>query len=151
MVKINSSFCRRSATDAVERLSKQSRTESAKVKAHRSSSKPLFASLRPAKQEQHILGFPVIEWDSDNEDGISYSSDAEGDDEALCRDTAKLQGLSPIAIAVRPRRISYPQDPAMSVQGRGLVRSIAFQSHLSLLNSTNPSLQGGRVPRDCVE
>jgi hypothetical protein len=151
MANKDNCVCRRSATNAVERLYKQSLTKSKRAKGHLSSSKLLFALLCPAKQEQHILGFPVIEWDSDNEDGISYSSDAEGDDEALCRDTAKLQGLSPIAIAVRPRRISYPQDPAMSVQGRGLVRSIAFQSHLSLLNSTNPSLQGGRVPRDCVE
>jgi hypothetical protein len=136
MDKINSSFCRRSATDAVERLSKRSRTESVKAKGHLSSPELLFASLRPAKQEQLILGFPVIEWDSDNEDEIDYFSDAEGGDEALCRDTAKLQVLSPIAADVRPRRLSYPQDPAMHVRECGLLRSKAFLSHLSLMDSS---------------
>jgi hypothetical protein len=127
MLKINSSFCRRSATDAVERLSKRSRTESVNRKVHLSSSEPLlFASLRPAEQEQLILGFPVIEWDSDDEDGTDYSSDSEGGDEALCRETAKLQVLSPIATAVRPRRL--PEC--------GLVRSKAFPLHLSLMDSS---------------
>jgi hypothetical protein len=136
MLKINSSFCRRSATDAVERMSKRSRTESVKGKGHLSSSELLFASLRPAEQEQLILGFPVIEWDSDNEDRSDYSRDSEEDDEALCRDTAKLQVLSPIATAVRPRRLSYPQDQAMRVRECGLVRSKAFLSHLSLMDSS---------------
>jgi hypothetical protein len=136
MVKINSSFCRRSATDAVERLSKQSRTESAKVKAHRSSSKPLFASLRPAEQEQLILGFPVIEWDSENEDGTYYFSDSEGDNEALRCHTAKLQVLSLITTAVRPRRLSCPRDPAMSARECGLLRSKAILSRLSLMDSS---------------
>jgi hypothetical protein len=136
MAKVNSSFCRRSATDAVERLSKRSRTEeSAKGKGHISSSELLFASLPPAKQEQLILGFPVIEWDSDDENGTDYSSDSEGGDEALCREIAKLEVLSPIATAVRPRRLSYPQNPVISVRECGLVRSKAFLSHLSLLDS----------------
>jgi hypothetical protein len=136
MVKVNSSLCRRSATDAVERLSKRSRTECLKRKGHLSSSPELlFASLRPAEQEQLILGFPVIEWDSDDEDETDYSSDSEGSDEALCRETAKLLVLSPIATAVRPRRLSYPQDPVMSVRECGLVRSKAFLSHLSLMDS----------------
>jgi hypothetical protein len=148
MVKENSSFCRRCATDAVERLSKRSRTEYVNAKGYLSPSERvgigerLLGSLRPVEQEL-ILGFPVIEWDSDNEDGTNYSSDSEGDDEALCRDTAKLLVLSPIA---RPRRLSYPQAPVMSERGCGLVRSKAFLSHLSLLDSRNPSLHGGRVP-----
>jgi hypothetical protein len=146
MANKDNCFCRRSATDAVERLNKRSLTKSKKAKGRLSSSGLLFASLRPAKQEQHILGFPVIEWDSDNEDGIDYFSDAEGGDEAFCRGTAKLQVLSPIATAVRPRRFSYPQDPAMSIRGCGLVRSKAYRSHLSLLDSINASLHGGRVP-----
>ncbi len=66
----------------------------------------------------------MIEWDSDNDDGTDYSSDVEGD-EALYRDIAKLQVPSPIATAVRPRRL--PEC--------GLVRSKAFLSHLSLLDS----------------
>jgi hypothetical protein len=136
MVKVNNNFCRRSATDAVERLNKRCRTECVERKGHISSSPELlFASLRPAEQEQLILGFPVIEWDSDNEDRTDYSSDSEGGDEALCRETAKLEALSPSATAVRPRRLSYPQDPVMSVRECGLVRSKAFLSHLSLMDS----------------
>jgi hypothetical protein len=132
-------FSTRSATDAVERLSKRSPTKAKKAKKdHLSSSELLFASLRPAKEEQLILGFPVIEWDSDNEDEIDYFSDTEGDDEALCRDTAKLQILS--AADVRLRRFSYPQDPALSLHECGLPRSKAFRS-LSLLDSIKPSLQ----------
>ena len=137
MVKVNSSFCRRSATDAVERLSKRSRTECVNSKGYLSSSPELlFASLRPAEQDQLILGFPVIEWDSDDEDETDYSSDSEGSDEALCHETSKLLVLSPIATAVRPRRLSYPQDLAvMSARECGLVRSKAFLSHLSLMDS----------------
>jgi hypothetical protein len=148
MANKDNCFCRRSATDAVERLNKWSLTKSIKAKGHLSSSEPLlFASLRPAKQEQLILGFPVIEWDSDNDDGTDYSSDVEGD-EALYRDIAKLQVPSPIATAVRPRRLSYPQDLVMSGgrEERSLVRSKTFRSHLSLLDSRKLTLHGGRVP-----
>jgi hypothetical protein len=145
-------FCRHSATDAVELLSKRSRTEPVKAKAkangHLSSSETLlFESLCPMEREQVILGFPVIEWDSDNEDGTNHPSDAEGDDEALCRDTAKIQVISPIATAVRPRRLSYSQDPVTSGGHEcSLVRSKTFRSHLSLLDSRNLTLHGGRVP-----
>jgi hypothetical protein len=158
------SFCRRSATDAVERLSKRSCTESVKAKAHFLSpsnrvgiGKSIFGSLRPVEQDLSTLGFPVIEWDSDNEDGSDHSftdsevtdsevTDSEGVDEALCRDTAKFQVLSTIATIVRPPQLSHPRVPVM-LSGRecGLVRSKAFQSRLSLLDSRSPSRHGGRV------
>jgi hypothetical protein len=152
MVEENSSFCRRCATDAVELLSKRPFTKSVKAKGHLSPSeregigKRLFGSLRPAEQEL-ILGFPVIEWDSDNEDGIDHSSDSEGDDEALCRDTANIQVLHPITTVVRPRRLSYPQVLMVSGRESGLVRSKTVRSHLSLLDSRNPSL----LAEDCLE
>jgi hypothetical protein len=147
MANRDNCFCRRSATNAVERLSKRSLTKFVKAKGHLSPSETLlFASLCPAEQEQLILGFPVIEWDSDNEDGAKHPIGSEGGDEALCRDTAKLQVISPIATAVRPRRLSYTQDPVMSVRECGLVRSKACRSHLSLLDSSNLTLDGGRVP-----
>jgi hypothetical protein len=158
MFNKENSFCRRrSATDAVERLSKRSRTDSVQAKGPLSPServgigKRLFGSLHPAEQDL-ILGFPVIEWDSDNEDKTDHSSDSDGDDEALCRDTAKLQVRSPIATAVRPRRLSYSQAMAMSGRECGLVRSKAFPSHLSLLDSSRkPFLHGGTEPWDRVE
>jgi hypothetical protein len=155
MFSKENSFCRRrSATDAVERLSKRFPTDSAvQAKGPLSPServgigKRLFESLHPAEQDL-ILEFPVIEWDLDNEDETEhYYSDSEWDEEALCRDTAKLQVLSPIATAVRPRRLSYSQAMAMSGRECGLVRSKAFPSHLSLLDSSRkPFLHGGRVP-----
>jgi hypothetical protein len=154
MFNKENSYCRRrSATDAVERLSKRSRTDYVQAKGPLSPServgigKKLFGSLHPAEQDL-ILEFPVIEWDSDNEDGTDDSSDSEGDEAALCCDTAKLQVSSPIAIAVRPRpRLSYPQALVMSDRDCGLVRSKAFPSHLSLLDSSRkPFLHGGRVP-----
>jgi hypothetical protein len=157
MVIKESNFSRRSATDAVERLSKWSLAESVKAKGLLSPteervgiSKKLFGSLHPTEHDL-ILEFPVIEWDSDDEDETDYSSDSEGGIEALCHGAAsKLHELSPIATAVRPRRLSYPQALVMS-RGRefGLVRSKAFVSHLSLLDSRDsrkPSLHGGRVP-----
>jgi hypothetical protein len=150
------SFCTRSATHAVERLSKRPLTESVKAKGHLLSpfkrvgiGKRRCGALRPAEQDLSILGFPVIEWDSDNEDGSDHSfGDSEGGDEALCRDTAKLQILSTIATVVRPLQLSHPRAPVM-LSGRecGLVRSKAFRSHLSLLDSRSPSLHGRRVGR----
>jgi hypothetical protein len=154
MVMKENNFSRGSATDAVERLSRWSLTESVKAnKGHLSPTKRVdigkrvFGSLHPAEKDL-ILGFPVIEWDSDDEDGTDYSSDSEGCKEALCRGAAaELPALSLIAIAVRPRRLFYPQALVMS-RGRecGLVRSRAFLSHLSLLDSRKPFLRGGRVP-----
>jgi hypothetical protein len=148
MINKENRFCRRSATDAVERLSKRSLTESVKAKGHILPSgrvgigKRLFGSLRPVKEDL-ILGFPVIEWDSDNGDGTDPSSDTEGV-EMLCRDSAKLQLLSPIATVVRPRRRSYAGAPVS--RECGLVRSKTIRSHLSLLDSRNSSLYGERVP-----
>lgn len=134
IVNESSSLRRRSATDVVERLSKRSRTESVKAKGHLlPSSELLFASLCPGRQDL-ILGFPVIEWDSDNEDRTDCSSDSEGGYEALCCDTAKLQVLYPIPTGVRPRRFSYPQI-VMGDRECGLVRCMAFLSNLFLLDS----------------
>jgi hypothetical protein len=150
MVIKENNISRHSATDAVEQLSKRSLAESVKAKGHLSPSeervgisKRLFGSLHPAEHDL-ILGFPVIEWDSDDEDEMDCSSDSE----ALCRGAAsELHVLSPIATAVRPRRLSFPQALVMS-RGRefGLVRSKAFLSHLSLLDSRHPTIHGGRVP-----
>jgi hypothetical protein len=158
MVIKENNLSRRSATDAVERLNKWSLAESVKAKGHLSPteervgiSKRLFGSLHPAEHDL-VLEFPVIEWDSDDEDESDHSSDSEGGNEALCHGAAaeELHEPSPITTAVRPRRLSYPQALVMS-RGRefGLVRSKAFVSHLSLLDSRDsrkPSLHGGRVP-----
>jgi hypothetical protein len=139
----------RSATDAMDLLSKRPPlTEPAKGKRHRSPSqerpmigKKLFGTsgfCRQAEQD-FILGFPVIEWDSDNEDDYTCdSSDSEGGDEeqALSHASAKLQ-----VSHVRPRRNSHPQAMVESCRGRGfrLVRSKAFLSNLSLMDPIFPS------------
>jgi hypothetical protein len=117
MVMKENNFSRRSATDAVEQLSRWSLTESVKAnKRHLSPTgrvgigKRLFGSLHPAEHDL-ILEFPVIEWDSDDEDGTDDPRDSEGCKEALCRG---VQVLSSIATAVRPRRLAYPQTLVMS-------------------------------------
>jgi hypothetical protein len=150
MFNKENNFCRRSATDAMERLSKWSLTESMKAKGHLSPTERVDIGKRlfgcPVEQDP-ILGFPVIEWDSDDEDETDRSSDSEEGNEALCRGAAaSFQVLSPIAIAVRPRRLSYPRALVMSGRECGLVRSKAFLSLLSLLDSRKPFLRGGRVP-----
>jgi hypothetical protein len=47
----------------------------------------LFASFASCESEQLILGFPVIEWDSDDENGTGPVM-IQGD-EALCREIAR--------------------------------------------------------------
>jgi hypothetical protein len=142
---VNSCDYSRSATDAVDRLSKRSTTEPRKGKRHRSPSrgrprvdKRLFGTSRFRRQaEQDVIrGFPVIEWDSGNEDDYTCdSSDSEGGDEeqALSRATAKLQVSS-----VKPRN-SHPQAIVESGRGCTLVRSKAFLSNLSLMDPIFPS------------
>jgi hypothetical protein len=137
----------RSATDAMDLLSKRPLTEPAKGKRHRSPSqerpvigKRLFGTsgfCRQAEQD-FILGFPVIEWDSDTGDDTCNSSDSEGGDEeqALSHASAKLQVSS-----VRPRRNSHPQAIVESGRGFRLVRSKAFLSNLSLMDPIFPSFE----------
>jgi hypothetical protein len=138
MVSEENSFYRRSATDAVERLSKRARTESTNA-GRAGIDKSQFG-----KQDYYILSFPVIEWDDYGDETCYNSSYSEDDDEVLCRDTAKLQ-VSPAATGGRPRSPSHLQASPESAKACRLVRSKAFLSHLSLLESGKPSAHYGNL------
>jgi hypothetical protein len=163
----NNSFYRHFATDAVERLNKltRTRTESKAARAGAAKSLPLCtfgtaALFRPAEEQDfNITSFPfVLEWDdsdygdddetlplplNSSDSALTYnSSDSEeDDDEAMCCDTAKLQ-LSPVGATIgrRPHSLSHPPraSRAESAKACRLVRSKAFLSHLSLMDSRTP-------------